>query len=123
MGGLSMRYRRNDRGARRAAAAAELAILLPALALLMIAAVDFGRCFYAYNTITTCARNGALWACDSNNLTQSPYASLTAAAQADATNLSPLPTVDSATYSSTAGGTYGSTPLSTGYVKVTVHWQ
>jgi hypothetical protein len=89
----------------------------------MIAAVDFGRCFYAYNTLATCARNGALWACDPTSPSQSPYATVTAAAQADAGgNLSPLPTVDAPTYASTPGGTYGSTVISNGYVKVTVHW-
>jgi len=124
-----MRCRRNDRGSRRAVAATELAVLLPALSLLLVAAIDFARLFYSYDTITTCARNGALWACrPSTNpafgtVTSSyPYANVTAAATADASNLSPTPTVD-LKYSSTVNGTYGSTPLTTGYVQVTVTWQ
>jgi Flp pilus assembly protein TadG len=122
-----MCYRRNDRGSRRAAAAAELALLLPVLTFLLVATIDLGRVFYAYTTITNCARNGALYACDPSTQSQSPYASVTAAAQADAGNLSPLPTVDAPTYSPTYNGTYSTTYVSSGanqsqYVKVTVHW-
>jgi Flp pilus assembly protein TadG len=118
-----MRCRLNDRGSRRAAAAAELALVLPVLTFLMLATVDFARCFYAYITITNCARNGALWACDPATQSQSPYTTLTQAAQADAQgNLSPLPTVDAATYSSTVNGTSSTTAVSNGYVQVTVRW-
>ena len=88
----------------------------------MVGIVDFGRLFSEYVTINTCARNGALYACDPATQSQSPYASLTLAAQADASNMSPLPTVDSPMYSATAAGPYGSTtPISNGYVEVTVH--
>ena len=45
-------------------AAAELALLLPVLTFVFIVAIDFCRLFYAYNVITNCARNGALWQSD-----------------------------------------------------------
>ena len=57
--------RLTDRPApRRGGAAAELALLLPVLSFILIVAIDFCRLFYAYNVITNCARNGALWASD-----------------------------------------------------------
>jgi Flp pilus assembly protein TadG len=84
--------RLTDRAARRrGGAAAELAFLLPVLTFIFIVAIDFCRLFYAYNVITNCARNGALWAADP--LAQPPYSesygSLFLAAAADAGNLNP----------------------------------
>jgi Flp pilus assembly protein TadG len=122
-----MRFRRHDRSSRRAVAATELAIMLPVLVVPLVASVDYARLFYAYNTITNCARNGAAWASNpytngTISPTQSPYTTVTQAATADAGNLSPTPTVAALTYSSTVSGTYSSTYLSSGYVKVTVHW-
>jgi hypothetical protein len=72
------------------------------LTLLLVGAIDFCRALYAYNTINHCARNAAIWASDpyantdKNNMwggqtpptSISPYASVTAAAKADASNLS-----------------------------------
>jgi len=72
---------------RRAAAAVELALLLPVLTFLLIISVDFARLYYHYVTITNCARNGALWLCDPIAQTTSKYATVDAAARADATNL------------------------------------
>jgi Flp pilus assembly protein TadG len=94
--------------ARRGTSTAEFALLLAPLTVLLLGAIDFCRAFYAYNTINNCARNGALWASDpyANTVSKlwgsttpptsiSPYASVQAAAQADAGNLSPTPTVGS----------------------------
>jgi Flp pilus assembly protein TadG len=121
-----MLNRRNhgNRKERRGMAATELALLAVPLTFLLVAAVDFGRLFYSYVTITNCARNGAIYASSSSTTqAQSPYANVTAAAQADASNLSPLPTVDTPQYSSTYNGTYSTTkPSGDGYVQVTVHW-
>src|SRR5579864_7443228 len=79
---------------RRGVAAAELAILLPFLGLVLVLGVDFARIYYYYVAVTNCARNGALYAADPLAPTQSPYASLTAAAQADwPSGVTPLPTV------------------------------
>jgi Flp pilus assembly protein TadG len=47
---------------RRGIAAAELAILLPFLALMFIAAVDFCRVYYCTQTVQDCARSAAFYA-------------------------------------------------------------
>lgn len=78
---------------RRGASAVELALLLPILGMLFVFAVDFARLYYHYSIITNCARNGALYASDPTAPLESSYASVTAAALADATNLNPQPTV------------------------------
>ncbi len=83
------RLRPGSADRRRGASAVELALLLPALLIMLLGVVDFCRLFYAYTTITNCARNGALWLCDPLASTQSPYATYTAAALADANGLSP----------------------------------
>ncbi|MFL5240482.1 MAG: TadE/TadG family type IV pilus assembly protein [Gemmataceae bacterium] len=90
---------------RRGVAAAELAILLPFLAFLFIAAVDFGRIFYFYVTITNCARGGALYA-SSDATHTSDTTGITNAALADSPNLSPSPTVSSTTGTDGAGNAY-----------------
>jgi Flp pilus assembly protein TadG len=82
---------------RRGAAAVELAILLPFLAFLFVIAVDWSRIFYYSLTVDNCARNGAFWAIDPYNSTKPPYPDMTSAALADASNLSPQPTVASNT--------------------------
>lgn len=70
-------------GRRSAAAAVELAILAPFLVLMFLIAVDFCRIFYYTLTVENCARNGAIWASDSFANSESPYATVTAAARAD----------------------------------------
>lgn len=80
---------------RRAAAAVELAVTLPLLALLLTITCDFARLYYHYLTITNCARNGALWASDPATLPYSQYGTVQQAALADASDLFPQPTVTS----------------------------
>lgn len=82
---------------RAGAATVELAVLLPFLAFLFVIAVDYSRIFYYSVTITNCARNGAVWACDPVGTPQSPYTSVEQAALADAQNLAPMPAVASTT--------------------------
>jgi hypothetical protein len=96
----------------------ELALLLPFLVFLFVIALDFARGFYFALTLNNCARNGALWACDPVNADGgtppvSPYSSISQAALADASNLSPAPNVSSATGSDSNGDSY---------VEVTVTW-
>src|SRR5262245_46905510 len=99
---------------RNGAAAVELAILLPLLAFLFVIAVDYSRLFYYSLTVANCARNGALYGCDpTQDGISSPYSSIQQAALADATSLSPTPTVTS-TYGSDSSGNY---------VEVTVTYQ
>jgi Flp pilus assembly protein TadG len=90
---------------RRGASAVELALMLPILALLFFISVDFARLYYHYSIVTNCARNGALYGSDPFSSIESPYPNLTSAALADATNLSPQPTVTSATGVDTSGNT------------------
>ena len=95
---------------RRGAAAVELAFVLPLLLLLFVFTVDFARLYYHYSIVTNCARNGALYASDPTAATESQYADVTAAALADASTLSPQPTVTSGT------------GINNSYVQVTVEY-
>jgi len=103
----------HTRISRRGAAAVELALLLPVLAFLFVAIVDFGRVFYYSQTVENAARAGALYLSDDDAVATSPYATVTDAALADASNLNPQPTVAS------SGGTDAS---GNPYVRVTVTW-
>ena len=111
--------------ARRAAAAVEFAVLAPFLAFLFVIAVDWARVFYYSIAVRNCARNGALYLSQkqSAKTTSSPYTDsgyvnlyvnsanpVTAAALADASNLTPTPTVTSTSGSDSYGP----------YVEVTV---
>jgi Flp pilus assembly protein TadG len=80
---------------RRGAAAVELALLSPILAFLFVITVDYSRIFYYSLTIENAAELGAAYGCQSaaNSVNTSGIQS---AALADATNLSPNPTVSSA---------------------------
>ncbi len=89
---------------RRGAAAVELAITLPVLVLLAVIAADFCRLYRDYVIVTNCARNGALWAADPVAQSTSRYGSASAAALADASNLSPAPTVTGPTYATDGSG-------------------
>jgi Flp pilus assembly protein TadG len=101
-------------GGRSAAAAVELAILLPFLAFLFVIAVDFARVFYYSQIVENCARNGALYASDPKAPNHHLYSSVQDAALADAGDLSPQPTVTSASGIDAAGNAY---------VQCTVSWQ
>lgn len=93
---------------RRGSAAVELALLLPLLSMLFVFTVDFARLYYHYCIVTNCARNGALYLSDPTTMPESPYTDVTAAALADAADLSPQPTV-----------TWG-TGTNSSYIQVTV---
>ena len=81
------------RQARRGAAVVELAVLLPLLVFIFVVAVDFARVYYFSLTLQNCARAGAMYASDPHVADESPFASTQEAALADATNLSPSPTI------------------------------
>jgi Flp pilus assembly protein TadG len=99
------------RGCRAGSSSTELALLLPLLGMFLLFTVDFARLFYHYSIVTNCARNGALYGSDPLAAGESNYATLSAAALADASDLSPQPTVTS------TNGTDGS---GNPYVEVTV---
>ena len=113
------------RPVRTGAQVVEFAVLLPFLAFMFVIAVDWARIFYYSIAVTNCARNGALYLSQqqSARTTTAPYTDsayvnlyvnsaspVTAAALADAPDLTPTPTV-----TSTSGrDSYGP------YVEVTV---
>jgi Flp pilus assembly protein TadG len=98
---------------RRAAASAELALLLPFLMFAFIAAFDFARVFYYSLTITNCARAGAVYGSQSPTFA-ADTANIKAAALADASSLSPAATVDDPETGTDSAGNP--------YIKVTVHY-
>lgn len=108
--GIQRHANRRDRGA----AVVELALLLPVLMFLMVVGVDFCRVFYFSQVLGNCARNGALYAADAKSAARNLYSSTQNAALADAGDLSPQPTVTSASGTDSAGNAY---------VTVTVTWQ
>jgi Flp pilus assembly protein TadG len=99
-------------GKRRAAAAVELSLLLPLLVFFFVVSFDFARIFFYSQTLANCARSGALYG--SNLVTAvSPYNSIQEAALAEASDLSPPPSVTSTTGVDAAGNPF---------VRVTVSW-
>jgi Flp pilus assembly protein TadG len=107
-----MRNRANQQ--RKAAAAAELAVLLPCIVFLLVIAVDYARILYFSQVVENCARQGALYASDPKAPANNLYTSVQAAALADAGGLNPQPTVTSTTGKDIVGNPY---------VAVTVTWQ
>ena len=115
------------RTVRKGAQVVELAVLLPFLAFMFVIAVDWARIFYYSIAVRNCARNGALDMSQqqSAKTTSSPYTDsgyvnlyvnsaspVTAAALADASNLTPTPSVTSTSGSDSYGP----------YVEVTVSY-
>jgi Flp pilus assembly protein TadG len=101
------------RNPRNGASAAELAVVLPLLLFILVIAADFARLYYYSITITTCARQGVINYYDPNNpyfSTLSPYLIpgpvYQQAALADATNLSPPPTITTNSGTDAAGNPY-----------------
>jgi len=122
-----MLYRTARKQLRRGVSAVELALLLPFFAFLFVIAIDYARVFYFGMVVQNCARNGAYFASDYPNASYLyndiyGYRNMDEAVTKDASNLSPTPTY-TVTYCYTVDGVYGSTPLPSGYVCVTVSWQ
>jgi Flp pilus assembly protein TadG len=105
--------RRALAGDRRGAAIVELAVVLPMLVFLFLAAVDFGRVLHYSQVVTNCARAGAMYGSDPVVAAQSPYTSIQDAAYAEAAGLNPQPTVTSKTGTDSSGAPY---------VEVTATW-
>ena len=87
-GGKSARPRR-----RSGAAAVELAVLAPCLALLFVITLDFARAFYYKLTLDNCARNGALFGSNLRSYQEkawvNSYNDITDATTADGRYLNP----------------------------------
>jgi Flp pilus assembly protein TadG len=73
---------------RQAAAAVELALVLPLLCFIFVAVVDFGRIFYFSIAVNNCARNGALFG-SADQAHALDTAGIVTAAQKDTFNMSP----------------------------------
>ena len=101
---------RRLRQKRLGVAVVELAVLLPLLVFLFVIGIDFARLFYHLVTVSTCARNGAVWG-SMEPKHSTDKAGIKTAALADAQNLVPAPKVFSST---------GSDELGHPCVKVTV---
>ena len=90
---------------RRGVAAVELAVLLPFLLFIFVAAVDFGRVFYYEVAVTNCARSGALYG--STDATHAADAQgIQAAAVAEAPELTSKLGVTSTTDTDNAGNPF-----------------
>ena len=98
-----LRIARRPTDARRGAATAELAVLLPFIAFLAVIAADWARIYYMTITANAAARNGALWASDSIYASTTGYADLTTAALAECPNMDPTPTVTQTSTTDSAG--------------------
>jgi Flp pilus assembly protein TadG len=104
---------------RRGAATVELAVLTPFIAFLFVLAVDYARIFYFSQVIENCARQGALYASDPKAPASNLYTTLQNAALADASDLTPQPTVTSTTGTDSAGNPYVSVTVTWGFQTVT----
>ena len=104
--GPRKRHFRAARCRRSATAVVELAVLLPFLIMLFLVTVDFARVFYFSLTLTNCARAGALYASDPVAAVESPFPDVQSAALADATNISPQPTITSTNGVDASGRSY-----------------
>jgi Flp pilus assembly protein TadG len=100
------RTRSTGHHGRRGVAVVELAVLLPLLVFLFVVTVDFARVYYFSLTLQNCARAGALYASDPHVADESPFASTQEAALADATNLSPAPTITQSSGTDASGRSY-----------------
>jgi Flp pilus assembly protein TadG len=71
---------------RKGAAAVELALLLPLLCFLFVITVDFARVIYFTIIVTNCARNGAMYGCNTPT-TANDTSGIQTQSQMDASNL------------------------------------
>ena len=100
--------RRNPAPVRRreAAAALELALILPVLCYICVVTIDYSRLFMAWLTLAQAAYNGAYYLADSKVAASSNFGSYAAAALADCGGISPAPTVSSSSGIDSGGNAY-----------------
>lgn len=96
---------------RSATAVVELALILPLLLIIFVAAVDFARVFYNAQVITDCARTAALFSANPDLAERTSHESASELALECAKDLVPLPTITI---------TRGTDNLSQAYVEATV---
>jgi Flp pilus assembly protein TadG len=100
-----IRHRGRRHAVRRGTAVAEFAFILPVLAFFLVIGVDFARVYNHSLIIATGARNGAIYASQSETKAADSVG-IRAAALADMSNLSPTPTVTSTIVTDAAGIRY-----------------
>jgi Flp pilus assembly protein TadG len=101
-----MRRVRSRRRARRGAAAVELALLLPMMCFVCVAAIDFCRAFADAMTVSECAHVGALKGMLAPASEPLPTAAIEAAVLARATRLETPPEVAVRSGADAAGAPY-----------------
>lgn len=116
---------------RKGASVVEMALLLPFLLFLFVIAIDYARVFYYGTILENCSRNGAYYASNYPNSSYLyndiyGYKTMDEAVYKDAENMmkpgdanNPKYKVE---YSYTQDSGYSSTPLPSGYVRVTLTW-
>ena len=80
--------------------------MLPFLCYVCVLTIDYSRLFFSWCTLAECAFNGAYYLADSDVASASGFTSVNQAALADATNLSPAPSVSSTSGTDSAGNLY-----------------
>lgn len=107
--------RRHGGRRRSASAAAELAILLPFLALMFTAAVDFGRIFYVTQTLQACACSGAMYASGMAWAPTAPGQTQAAVQAACASGASLSPPLETGNVTVTSNGAAGTATVTVAY--------
>jgi Flp pilus assembly protein TadG len=107
-----MGMRREGRSSRPGATVVEFAVLLPLLAFLFVAGVDFARVYFQMITLNHAASSGAIWGAR-DEVRAANTEGIKQAALADCTDLDPPPTVTSVK---------GVDGLNHPYLEVTVSW-
>jgi len=99
------RFRRTGGRRERGQSLVELSLLLPLLLILVLGAIDFGRVYFSYVTVTNGARTGAEYAAvrPANAI---DTAGIEAAVLEETSSLSSTPTVSSTTGSDGDGNLY-----------------
>jgi Flp pilus assembly protein TadG len=109
--GALTRARRRVGRSERGQSLAELGILLPVLTLLLVVAVDFGRLYHSYVSVSNAARTGAQYA-SASSANSTNTAGITSAVNQDAGGLQGNATVTSSTGTDNSGNTYVSVTVS-----------
>jgi len=84
---------RYDKEKRAAIAVVELALVLPLLLIILVAAVDFARFFYNAQVIADCARTAALFSANPDLADKVPHATAEDLALKCAEDLDPKPSI------------------------------
>ena len=84
----------------------ELAMMTPLLLLIFVVAVDFSRVYSYSQTLTDCARNGAVYLSNPDRADKSEYATVEAAALAGVGHINPPPEVTMDTGADAAGNPF-----------------